>query len=144
VPCTMWASCSVPRRGWRGGRANLYFIHRVTAALSCIGRQGAASAGFGGIRAAGTTRRARCGRADRAGRAGGGDHSRLRGYRTLDSIVRAEKIFGLRRFTIISQATTTAAVFLARKRGLDVVAYNARGLGSATPASMVLREIGAR
>jgi SanA protein len=50
----------------------------------------------------------------------------LAGLRTLDSIVRANRIFGLERFTIISQGYHNArAVFIARHHGLDVVAFSA-------------------
>lgn len=47
------------------------------------------------------------------------------GFRTLDSMVRAQKVFGLHNFTIISQRFHDyRAVFIARHEGLDAVAYN--------------------
>lgn len=47
------------------------------------------------------------------------------GLRTLDSIVRAHKVFGLERFTIVSQRYHDfRAVFIARKKGIDAVAYS--------------------
>jgi SanA protein len=50
----------------------------------------------------------------------------LAGMRTFDSIVRANRIFGLDRFTIISQGYHNArAVFIARHFGLDAVAFSA-------------------
>ncbi len=46
------------------------------------------------------------------------------GFRTFDSIVRANKVFGLDTFTIVSDDFHVArAVFLARSEGLDVVAF---------------------
>ncbi len=46
------------------------------------------------------------------------------GFRTLDSIVRAKKVFGQTRFTIISQRYHDyRAVFIARHKGIDAVAY---------------------
>lgn len=46
------------------------------------------------------------------------------GFRTFDSIVRAEAVFGLDRFTIITQKYHSyRAVFIGRKLGLKVVAY---------------------
>jgi SanA protein len=49
------------------------------------------------------------------------------GFRTYDSIVRANAIFGLSRFTVITQDYHAfRAVFIAKKRGLSVVAYVAR------------------
>ncbi len=46
------------------------------------------------------------------------------GFRTLDSVVRAREVFGLTRFTVISQRFHDyRAVYIARRKGLDVVAY---------------------
>jgi len=46
------------------------------------------------------------------------------GFRTLDSVVRAEAVFGLKRFTIITDDFhEPRSVFLARSRGLDVVGF---------------------
>jgi vancomycin permeability regulator SanA len=48
------------------------------------------------------------------------------GFRTLDSIVRAREIFGLSRFTIVSQAYhNPRALAIAAHYGLDAIAYNA-------------------
>lgn len=46
------------------------------------------------------------------------------GFRTLDSVVRAKEVFGLRSLTIISQEFHDyRAVYLAREYGMEVVAY---------------------
>lgn len=48
------------------------------------------------------------------------------GFRTLDSIVRAKKVFGQTCFTIISQQFhNERAVYLAHANGIDAIAYNA-------------------
>ena len=48
------------------------------------------------------------------------------GLRTLDSIVRAEKVFGLKRFTIISQREhDERALLIAKNYGIDAIAYAA-------------------
>ena len=48
------------------------------------------------------------------------------GFRTLDSVVRAKKIFGLGRCTIITEAFhCPRAVWIAREHGLDAVAFAA-------------------
>jgi SanA protein len=48
------------------------------------------------------------------------------GLRTLDSIVRAEKIFGLKRFTIISQREhDERALLICRSYGIDAIAFSA-------------------
>ena len=46
------------------------------------------------------------------------------GFRTLDSVVRAEAVFGLKRFTIITDDFhEPRSVFLAQSHGLDVVGF---------------------
>ena len=48
------------------------------------------------------------------------------GYRTLDSIYRASNVFGLRKFTVISQYShITRAVYIARNCDLDVIGFAA-------------------
>lgn len=48
------------------------------------------------------------------------------GFRTFDSVVRMEKIFGQSRFTVISQEFhNRRAIYIARALGLDAVGYNA-------------------
>ncbi|MCL4481686.1 MAG: YdcF family protein [Bacteroidetes bacterium] len=67
------------------------------------------------------------------------------GFRTLDSVVRCSLVFGQHQFTVISQPFHNhRAVFLGRKRGLDVVAYNAGDLKGRPAIKVILREIGAR
>ncbi len=68
------------------------------------------------------------------------------GFRTLDSVVRCEKIFGQKKFTVISQKFhNERAVFIARSLGLEAVAFNARDLrGGAVSLKIKLREMLAR
>ena len=48
------------------------------------------------------------------------------GYRTLDSIYRAHDVFGLNKFTVISQYSHIArAVYIARNRDMDVIGFAA-------------------
>ncbi len=48
------------------------------------------------------------------------------GFRTLDSVVRSKEIFGQQKLTIISQEFHNyRALFIAQKRGIDAVAFNA-------------------
>lgn len=66
------------------------------------------------------------------------------GFRTLDSIIRMGRVFGQRRFTIVSQEYHNyRAVFIARHHGLQAVAFNA-GRGSPRPVRTELRETVAR
>lgn len=49
------------------------------------------------------------------------------GLRTFDSVVRAREVFGLERFTVISQRFhNERAIYIARKSGLEVVGFNAK------------------
>ena len=67
------------------------------------------------------------------------------GFRTLDSVVRAKAIFGQDRVTIISQAFhNERAVFIARRRGMNAVGFNARDVGGAAGARVGFREVLAR
>jgi SanA protein len=58
------------------------------------------------------------------------------GFRTLDSVIRAKKVFGLADCVIISQAFhNERALYLAQAAGIRAVGYNARDVYSlATPA----------
>lgn len=48
------------------------------------------------------------------------------GFRTLDSVVRAREVFGLEKFTVISQKFhNERAIYIGEKFGIDIVAYNA-------------------
>ena len=63
------------------------------------------------------------------------------GFRTLDSVVRAKKVFQLSEFTIISQEFhNKRAICLARWQGLDVVGYNARAVRMTRGPRVFVRE----
>lgn len=68
------------------------------------------------------------------------------GLRTLDSILRADKIFGNRKYTLISQPFHNArAIFIARHHGHNAIAYNARDpVAIKNSLKVRVREIGAR
>lgn len=68
------------------------------------------------------------------------------GLRTLDSVLRAEKVFGNRQYIVISQPFHNArAVFLARHHGQDVIGLNAADPVAAKYSMKTrVREIGAR
>jgi len=55
------------------------------------------------------------------------------GFRTLDSVVRCQKIFGQDSFTVISQKWHNhRAVFIANSKGMKAIAYNAPKVVNAT------------
>lgn len=68
------------------------------------------------------------------------------GFRTLDSVVRAKKVFGQDDITIISQRFhNERAVYLAKRRGMpDAVAFNAVDPAMKFTSKMYLREVFAR
>lgn len=67
------------------------------------------------------------------------------GLRTLDSVVRAKKVFGLNSILFISQRfQNQRAIYIARAHGIDAIAYNARDVGPRNGFKTRLREIGAR
>jgi len=63
------------------------------------------------------------------------------GFRTLDSIIRAKEVFGLTECTIISQKFhNERAVFLANRKGINAIAYNAKGIKGRYGLKTNLRE----
>ncbi|XHR28673.1 MAG: vancomycin high temperature exclusion protein [Chthoniobacteraceae bacterium] len=67
------------------------------------------------------------------------------GFRTLDSIVRAREVFGVTRFTVISQRFhDERALFIAQHYGLDAIAYCARDIGLRRGFKTKVRETFAR
>ena len=53
------------------------------------------------------------------------------GFRTLDSMVRAKKVFGLQQFTIISQQFhNERALYLAHSNNIDAIAFNANNVST--------------
>lgn len=67
------------------------------------------------------------------------------GLRTLDSIYRAHDIFGLDRFTVISQPFhIDRAIFIAEGNGLSVIGYEAEKVGFWTAPKTYVREFFSR
>lgn len=67
------------------------------------------------------------------------------GFRTLDSVLRARSVFGLKRFTIVTEEFhCPRSVWIARRHGLDVVAFAAPDLSARWSARVKLREALAR
>lgn len=63
------------------------------------------------------------------------------GFRTLDSVVRAKKIFSLHAFTIISQEFhNQRALYIANHYGIDAIAFNAQEVEGPAGIRMQLRE----
>lgn len=67
------------------------------------------------------------------------------GFRTLDSMVRADKVFALEDYVVVSQEFHCGrAIYLARKQGQNVIGYCADDVTGASGAKIRLREVLAR
>ena len=67
------------------------------------------------------------------------------GFRTLDSVLRAKTVFGLTNFTIVTEEFhCPRSVWIARRHGLDVVAFAAPDLSVRWSARVKMREALAR
>ena len=67
------------------------------------------------------------------------------GFRTLDSMVRAKEVFGLERVTVISQKFhNERAIYLAEKKGLTAIGFNANDVSGNSGLKVRLREYLAR
>ncbi|MGB5317777.1 SanA/YdcF family protein [Eudoraea sp.] len=67
------------------------------------------------------------------------------GFRTLDSMVRAKYIFGLENVTVISQEFhNERAIYLAEKKRLNAIGFNAKGLSGKESIKIQIREYFAR
>ncbi|NNC62886.1 MAG: DUF218 domain-containing protein [Flavobacteriaceae bacterium] len=67
------------------------------------------------------------------------------GFRTLDSMVRAKEVFGLDSVTVISQKfQNERAVYLAERKGLYAIGYNAQDLEGSQGLKVQVREYFAR
>jgi SanA protein len=63
------------------------------------------------------------------------------GFRTLDSVVRVQQVFGQQSVTIVSQAFhNRRAIFLARSRGIDAIGFNAADVDATSGFSTRVRE----
>ncbi len=63
------------------------------------------------------------------------------GLRTLDSIIRANKIFGQKSFTVISQQFhNERAIYIAHKHGLQVIGFNAQDVNAIAGFKTQVRE----
>ncbi len=67
------------------------------------------------------------------------------GLRTFDSVVRAKKVFGAKRISVISQRfQNERAVYLARAHGMEAIGFNAEDVEIQAGLKTRFREVGAR
>lgn len=129
------------------GRANLYFEHRVEAAVALFkaGKiERVLVSGDHGTRGYNEPEAFRL-RLEEAGVEPSRIHLDFAGFRTLDSVVRAKEVFGQEQVVVISQEFHNArALYLADHFGVTAIGYNARGVGGRAGLKNLLRESLAR
>lgn len=131
----------------RSGRPNLFFEHRMKAAVELY-RSGKVDR----LLLSGDNRTIHYNEPwamRRALMAAGVDSTHITldyaGFRTLDSMVRAREVFGQQSFTVISQRFhNERAVYIARRKGIDAIGYNAQDVGAYSGFRTKLREKAAR
>lgn len=129
------------------GRANLYFEYRVAATLKLFEAGKIQRVIVSGDHSRDDYNEPEAFRARfvEAGISPEQIHLDYAGFRTLDSVVRAQKVFGQSKVLIISQPFhNERAIYLADHFGLEASAYNARDLGGAPGLKNLLREALAR
>ena len=63
------------------------------------------------------------------------------GFRTLDSVVRAKKVFGVKKMTIISQKFhNERAIYLSESNGVEAIGFNAKGVSKKYGKLTLVRE----
>jgi len=72
-------------------------------------------------------------------------HFDFAGFRTLDSVIRCKEVFGQEQFTVITQRFhNERAIFIARKKGIEAIGFNARDVNPQMAFRTKMREIFAR
>lgn len=130
-----------------GGRDNLYFSHRIAAAVTLFESE---KVDFLLVSGDNSTRYYNEPSQMRTALIEAGVPAErivldYAGFRTLDSMVRASKVFGLDQFTIISQRFhNERAIYIARHLGSQPVAFNAHDVPGPAGTKTQLREVFAR
>ncbi len=110
------------------GNRNLYFAHRIKAALELYNHGKCEALLVSGDH--GTLNYNEPAKMKAALIRGGVPEDRIHcdyaGFRTLDSVVRAKKVFGLNEFIVVSQAFhNERALYLAKEHGINAFGYDA-------------------
>ena len=125
------------------GRENLFFLYRIRAAFEAFNY-----GKIGYVIVSGDNHRAdydepsemKAALVER-GVPEGNIYCDYAGFRTLDSVVRAKKVFMASKFTVISQEFhNQRAIFIGKKHGIDIVGYNARDVHAHNGLKIKLRE----
>lgn len=125
------------------GRQNLFFNYRIDAAVTLFNSQKISCIVISGDNSIVKYNEPESMRQDLILRGIPDDKLYLdyAGFDTLDSIVRMSEIFGQNSFTIISQKFhNERAVYIAKNKGFDVVAFNAKDVVLSRSLRVKLRE----
>lgn len=134
-------------RTLESGRPNLYFTHRIAAAASLFRARKVDILLVSGashrknIDEAGSMKEALIELGIPAEAVVCDRH----GYRTVDSVLRAQRVFGQTSLTIISQAFhNQRAIYIAERRGMEAIGFNARDVAPPRGRMVRVREYLAR
>jgi SanA protein len=127
----------------RNGRVNLYYRYRVEAAVELFRAGKVDYLLVSGDNATTHYNEPTTIRRDLIARGIPADRIVLdyAGFRTLDSIVRSQKVFGQNSLTVISQPFhNQRAVFIAQHKGMEAIGYNAQSVSRRYGFQVWLRE----
>jgi len=132
---------------YANGRLNLYFVNRINAAAELYGAGKVKS-----ILVSGDNSRASYNEPQSMKEAliAAGVNSEdiyldYAGFSTLDSVVRASKVFNIESLTVISQQFhCERAIYIARAHGINAVGYAAKDVSGASATRVMFREYLAR
>ncbi len=127
----------------RSGRPNLYFQYRIEAAITLYQAGKIESIVISGDNGRHTYNEPEDMKAELM--KGGIPENRIyldyAGFRTLDSVVRMDKIFGQKSFTVISQDFhNRRALYIAQAKGLKAVGFNAKDVDAYSGFKTNVRE----
>lgn len=133
--------------GSRSGGANLYFVNRMNAAAELYHSGKVEHLLLSGDNRYLNYNEPKAMR--KALMASGVDSTHITldfaGFSTFDSVVRAKKVFGLSRFTVISQRfQNERALWIADQFGIDAIGFDAEEVGAYATMYTWVRERGAR
>lgn len=131
----------------RGGQRNLFFLYRIDAAMELFQKGKVEYILVSGDNSTHSYNEPRAMREALIERGMPPDRIVMdfAGFRTLDSVVRARKVFGQTSLTVISQRFhNERAVLVGLHHGIDIVGYNAKDVHSGEGRKTYIREFPAR
>jgi SanA protein len=127
----------------RNGRDNMFYVYRINAAKDLFGMEKIDALVISGDNGTKTYNEPEMMKDDLVANGVPADKIYLdyAGFRTLDSVIRMDKIFGQKEFTVISQKfQNERAIYLAEKNGLNAIGYNAEDVPVSVSPRVYIRE----